>query len=313
MEFLNFHHLRYFWVVAKEGGLRKAAEKLHVSQPTISAQIAALEEVLGEKLFWRTGRNLILTDTGQEVLSYAEEIFLLGQDLLSSIKQRPTLRPLRVHLGVADALPKLVAYRIIEPIFRLPQPVQVSCWETKVSDMLVELAAHRLDLVLADQPASSGMPAKIFNHFLGECGIVFCAEPRLAAKLRRGFPGSLNEAPALLPMSNSGLRRSLEKWFHTIDVRPRLVGEIEDPAFVNILALHGLGFIAVPTLVAKESAARFGFRIIGRTEECRQQFYAITAERKRTHPAILAIISKTKPAPASQINIWHCTPGKKQY
>ncbi|MGO9587619.1 MAG: LysR family transcriptional regulator [Limisphaerales bacterium] len=298
MEFLNYHHLRYFWAVAKEGGLRKAAEKLHVSQPTISAQIAALESVLGEKLFWRTGRNLVLTETGQQVLGYAEEIFSIGQELLSSVKQRPTLRPLRMHLVVADALPKLVAYRIIEPIFRLPQPVQVSCWEAKVSDMLIELAAHRLDLVLADQPASSGAPANVFNHFLGECGITFCAEPHLAAKLRRGFPGSLNEAPALLPMSNSGLRRSLERWFHSTGVRPQLVGEIEDPAFVHILALHVLGFIAVPTLVAKETMAQFGFRTVGRTEECRQQFYAITAERKRTHPAIQAIISKARPAPS---------------
>jgi LysR family transcriptional activator of nhaA len=292
MEFLNYHHLRYFWAVAREGGLRKAAEKLHVSQPTISAQIAALEDTLGEKLFWRTGRQLTLTDTGREVLSYAEEIFSLGQDLMSSVKQRPTARALRVHLGVADALPKLVAYRIIECIFRLPQAVQVSCWETKVSDMLNDLAAHRLDVVLADQPASSGVPGNVFNHFLGECGTVFCAEPKLAARLRRGFPKSLNEAPALLPMSNSGLRRSLEKWFHSIGVRPRLVGEFEDPAFVNLLAANGLGFMAVPTLVAKESMARFGFRIIGRAGECQQEFYAITAERKRTHPAIVAITSK---------------------
>jgi LysR family transcriptional activator of nhaA len=289
VEFLNYHHLRYFWVVAKEGGLRKAAEKLHVSQPTISAQIAALEGVVGEKLFRRGGRALALTETGQLVMTYAEEIFSIGQDLLNSVKQRPTSRPLRMRLGVADALPKLVTYQIIEPIFHLPQPVQVSCWETKVSDMLVELTAYRLDVVLADEPASSGVTAKVFNHFLGECGVTFCAEPRLAAKLRRGFPKSLNGAPALLPMSNSGLRRSLEKWFHATGVRPRLVGEIEDPAFVNVLALHGLGFMSVPTLVAKEIVTRFGFRAIGQTDECKQQFYAITPERKLTHPAVLAI------------------------
>src|SRR5580765_2459085 len=154
---MNYHHLRYFWVVAKEGGLRKAAEKLHVSQPTISAQIAALEGALGEKLFRRGGRALALTEAGAHVLTYAEEIFSIGQDLLNSVKHRPTSRPLRVRLGVADALPKLVTYKIIEPVFRLPQAVQVSCWETKVSDMLVELASHRLDLVLADEPASSGV------------------------------------------------------------------------------------------------------------------------------------------------------------
>jgi LysR family transcriptional regulator, transcriptional activator of nhaA len=294
VEFLNFHHLRYFWVVAKEGGLRKAAEKLHVSQPTISAQIAALEAVLGEKLFRRGGRALALTEAGQHVLMYAEEIFSIGQDLLSSVKQQPTARPLRLHLGVADALPKLVTYQIIQPVFRLPQQVQVSCWETKVSDMLVELAAYRLDVVLADEPASSGVTANVFNHFLGECGVTFCAEPGLAAKLRRGFPKSLNGAPALLPMSNSGLRRSLEKWFHATGVRPRLVGEIEDPALVNILAIHSVGFMCVPTLAAKETVTRFGFRAIGRTDDCKQQFYAITPERKLTHPAVLAITSRAR-------------------
>jgi LysR family transcriptional regulator, transcriptional activator of nhaA len=291
VEFLNYHHLRYFWVVAKEGGLTKAAVKLRVSQPTISAQIQALEGVLGEKLFRRAGRGLALTDMGQQVLSYAEEIFLIGQDLMHAVKQRPTSRPLRVNLGVADALPKLVTYRIIEPVFRLPQPVQVSCWETKVSDMLLELAAYRLDLVLADEPASSGVIPNVFNHFLGECGVTFCAVPELANKLRRGFPKSLNGAPALLPMFNSGLRRSLEKWFHAVGIRPRLVGEFEDPAFVAILALHGLGFMSVPTIVAKELVARFGFRTIGETEKCQQQFYAIVAERKLTHPAVVAITS----------------------
>ena len=229
---------------------------------------------------------------------YAEEIFSIGRDLLDSVKQRPTTRPLRLRLGVADALPKLVTYQIIKPIFHLPQPVQVSCWETKVSDMLSELAAYRLDVVLADEPASSGVTANVFNHFLGECGVTFCADPRLTAKLRRGFPKSLNGAPALLPMSNSGLRRSLEKWFHATRVRPRLVGEIEDPAFVNVLALHGLGFMSVPTLVAKEIVTRFGFRVIGRTDDCQQQFYAITPERKLTHPAVLAITSKVS-APLS--------------
>ena len=291
MEYLNYHHLRYFWAVAKEGGLTKAAAKLHVSQPTISAQIQALEGVLGEKLFRRAGRNLALTDTGQHVLGFAEEIFLLGQDLLNTVKQRPTTRPLRLSLGVADALPKLVTCRILEPVFRLPQPVQVSCWETRVSDMLLELAAYRMDVLLADEPASSGVASNVFNHFLGESDVTFCAMPALAAKLRRGFPKSLHGAPALLPMSNSGLRRSLEKWFQARGVRPRLVGEFEDPALVNILALQGLGFMSVPSIVAKEVVRRYGFRLIGRSRECQQQFYAITAERKLTHPAVLAITS----------------------
>ena len=292
VEFLNYHHLRYFWTVAREGGLTKAAAKLHVSQPTISAQIQALEGVLGEKLFRRAGRNLALTDAGQQVLSYAEEIFSLGEDLLNAVKQRPTSRPLRLNLGVADSLPKLIIYHIIEPVFRISQPVQISCWETSVSDMLIELASYRLDLVLADEPASSGVMTNVFNHSLGDSGVTFCATPALAKKLRRGFPKSLNGAPALLPMQDSGLRRSLEKWFHSVGVRPRLVGEFYDPALVNVLALHGLGFMCVPTVVAKEIFTRFDLRAIGRSEECRQQFYAITAERKLNHPAVVVITSK---------------------
>ena len=294
VEYLNYHHLRYFWTVAKEGGLTRAAAKLHVSQPTISAQIQALEGVLGEKLFRRVGRNLALTAAGQHVLGFAEEIFSLGQDLMNSVKQRPTARPVRLYLGVADVLPNLIASRIIAPVFRLPQPVQVSCWETRLSDMLVELGAYRMDVVLADEPASSGVAANVFNHYLGESDVTFCAVPALASKLRRGFPKSLNGAPALLPMSNSGLRRSLEKWFQARGVRPRLVGEFEDPAFVNILALQGLGFMSVPSVVAKEVVRRYGFGLIGRTKECQQQYYAITAERKLTHPAVLAITSAAR-------------------
>ena len=294
MEFLNYHHLRYFWTVAREGGLRKAAEKLHVSQPTISAQIAALEAMLGEKLFLRTGRALSLTSAGRNVLGYADEIFSLGEGLVGSVRQRPTSRPLRLNLGVADALPKLVTYHIIKPIFHLPQPVQVSCSEAGVSDMIIELASYRLDLVLADEPASSGVTTNVFNQLLGESGVTFCAAPTLAGRLRRGFPRSLDRAPALLPMSNTGLRRSLERWFHGVGVRPRLVGEFYDPALVNTLALHGLGFMAVPTVVAKEIACQFGFRVIGRTEQCQQQFYAITPERKLTHPAVIAITAATR-------------------
>jgi LysR family transcriptional regulator, transcriptional activator of nhaA len=291
MEFLNYHHLRYFWTVAKEGGLTRAAAKLHVSQSTISAQVQALEGVLGEKLFRRSGRRIALTDAGQHALAYAEEIFSIGDDLLNSMKLRPTSRALRLHLGIADALPKMVAYQIIQPIFHLPQPIQVSCWETKVADMLHELAAYRLDVVIADEPASSGISSKVFNHLLGESSVTFCAEPHLAAKLRPNFPKSLDGAPALLPMPNSGLRRSLEKWFHATGVRPRLVGEFEDAAMVNVLALYGLGFMPVPTIAVKETNATFGFQTIGETNECQQQFYAITPDRRMTHPAVLSITS----------------------
>ena len=294
MEFLNYHHLRYFWTVAKEGGLRKAADKLHVSQPTISAQIAALEGVLREKLFRRGGRALALTEAGLRVLSYAEEIFSLGQELLDATQQRPTARPLRVQIGITDSLPKLVSYQIIKPIFKLEQPVQAVCREGKAADLLGQLTAYRLDIVLADEPAPSSLPIKVFNHLLGECGMTFCAEPKLAATLKRKFPKSLDDAPVLLPATNAALRQSLEKWFQAGEIRPRLVAEFDDAALMKVAAVDGLGFFAVPTLVAQEAIARYGFQVIGRTEDCRQQFYAISAERKLTHPAVQAITSQAK-------------------
>ncbi len=296
MEFLNYHHLRYFWVVAKEGGLRKAADKLHVSQPTISAQLAALESVLGEKLFRRGGRALTLTEAGHRVLRYAEEIFSLGQELLDAARQVPTARPLRVHIGITDSLPKLVSYQIIKPIFQLAHPIQAVCREGKVADLLGQLAAYRLDIVLADEPAPSSMPLKVFNHFLGDCGVTFCAERTLAATLKRKFPRSLNDAPVLLPAGNIALRRSLEKWFQARQLRPRLVAEFDDPALMKVAAADGLGFFALPTLVVAEAVGSYDFQAIGRTEDCRQPFYAITAERKLTHPAVVAVTANAQAA-----------------
>lgn len=294
MEFLNYHHLRYFWVVAQEGGLRKTSEKLHVSQPTISAQIATLEGVLGEKLFRRSSRGLTLTETGHQAFSYAEEIFALGQDFLLSVKQRPTARPLRVNIGIADSLPKLVSYEIIKPIFSLDQPVQAVCLENKTSDLLAQLAVYRLDIVLTDEPAPSGLPMKMFNHLLGESGVTFCAAGRLAAKLRRQFPCSLHHEPMLLPTSGTALRRTLEKWFQEQGIHPRVVAEFEDAALMKVAAADGLGCFPLPTVALDEALARYGFQTVGLAKGCTVQFYAITAERKLSHPAVVAISSSKR-------------------
>lgn len=289
MEFLNYHHLRYFWAVAKEGGLRQAAEKLHVSQPTISAQISALESVLGEKLFRRGGRSLTLTEAGQRVFGYAEEIFSLGQELLDASRQQSTARPLRVQIGITDALPKLAGWEIIKSIFKLPRTIQAVCREGKAADLLAQLAAYRLDMVLADEPAPSSLPIKVFNHLLGESSVTFCAQPKLAATLKRGFPKSLNEAPALLPTANCALRRTLETWFTTNGIRPRLVAEFDDTALMAVAAADGIGFVPMPSLVAKEALTHYGLQIIGKAQQCQTQFYAISAERQLTHPAVVAI------------------------
>src|ERR1041385_4343003 len=232
MEFLNYHHLRYFWMVARKGGVRRAAEALHVSQPSVSAQLRLLEESLGQKLFRRSGRNLVLTDAGQLALNYADEIFSAGRELMNAIKQRPGKHPVRLHIGLTDAFPKLIAFEILRAAFRSDEAIHVVCREGEIGLLVNQLQAHRLYIVLAEEPASSTLKAKTFNHGLGRSGITFCAVPALAAKLRRNFPRSLDGAPALLPTTNMGMRAALEAWFDTNDIRPRVVGEFEDSALM---------------------------------------------------------------------------------
>lgn len=294
MEWLNYHHLRYFWTVAKEGSLARAAAKLHVSQPSISEQIRELEAVLGEKLFRRDGRNNVLTDAGQVVFGYADEIFALGREMLNAVKQRPGTKTLRLYVGVADSFPKLVTNEILKPIFALPQTIHVICREGKMEDLLAQLTAHRLDIVLADEPASSSTNFKTFNHPLGETGTTFCAEAKLAARLRKNFPKSLHEAPALLPTENTSLRRALETWFRDQGIRPRIVAEFEDLALMKVMAAEGRGFIALPSLAMNDAVDHYGFQVIGRTDKCRVQFHAITAERRIAHPAVAQITNQAR-------------------
>jgi LysR family transcriptional activator of nhaA len=286
MEWLNYHHLRYFWTVAKEGSLARAAAKLHVSQPSISEQIRELESAFGEKLFRREGRNNKLTDAGQVVFGYAEEIFALGRELMNAVKQRPGTRTIRLIVGVADSFPKLVTNEILKPVFTMPQAVHVVCREGKMEDLLAQLAAHRLDLVLTDEPAPSSANFKVFSHTLGESSVTLCAEAKLAGKLKRNFPKSLNDAPALLPAESTALRRSLETWFRTHNLKPNLVAEFEDLALMKVMAAEGRGFIAVPTVALREAVSRYHFRSLGQATTCRIQFHAITAERRIAHPAV---------------------------
>jgi LysR family transcriptional activator of nhaA len=289
MEWLNYHHLRYFWTVARKGGVRKAAEELHVSQPSISAQLRLLEESLGQRLFRRSGRNLVLTETGQLVLNYADEIFSAGRELMNAVKQRPGKHPVRVNIGLTDAFPKLIAFQILQAAFRFEAAVHMICREGEIGPLVSHLQAHRLDIVLADEPASSALKAKTFNHKLGRSGVTFCAIPPLAAKLRRNFPKSLDGAPALLPTQNMGMRAALETWFDSKGIRPRVVGEFEDSALMEVCSTGGRGFTAVHTVVDRAALKHYGLRVIARVDECGTDFYAITAERRVKHPAAVAI------------------------
>lgn len=294
MEWLNYHHLRYFWITAKEGGLARAAAKMRVSQPSISEQIHELEAALGEKLFRRKGRNNVLTDAGQMVFDYAEEIFALGRELMNAVKHRPGTKTMRFYVGVTDSFPKLATNEILKPVFDMQQTMHVICREGKMEDLLAQLAAHRLDMVLSDEPASSSTNFRTFNHTLGETGTVFCAEKKLGIRLKKNFPLSLQNAPALLPTENTTLRRALDTWFREMGIEPRVVAEFEDLALMKVMAAEGRGFIAVPAVALSDAVARYGYKVIGKADECRIQFNAITAERRIQHPAVLLITDKAR-------------------
>jgi LysR family transcriptional activator of nhaA len=289
VEWLNFHHLRYFWMVAKKGGVRKAAEELHVSQPSISAQLRLLEESLGQKLFKRSGRALVLSEMGQLVLTYADEIFSAGRELMNAVKQRPGGRSLRLNVGMTDSISKMMGFEFLKPALSFSEPVHVVCRMAAIEVLVNQLQAHRLDIVLADEPASSSLKAKTFNHRLGRSGVTFCAVPAMAKKLRRNFPQSLNGATALLPTENMGMRAVLETWFDTKGIHPRLLGEYEDSALMVFCATAGRGFTVVPTVVAREILKHWGLRVIANVDECGTDFYAITAERRVKNPAAIAI------------------------
>ena len=289
MEFLNFHHLRYFWTVARKGGVRKAAEELHVSQPSISAQLHLLEESLGEKLFRRTGRTLVLSEMGELVLRYADDIFSAGRELMNAVKQRPGGRSLRLNVGMTDSISKMMGFEFLKPALSFSEPVHVVCRMAAIEPLINQLQAHRLDIVLADEPASSSLKVKAFSHRLGRSGVTFCAVPAIVRKLRRNFPQSLNGAPALLPTENMGLRTVLETWFDTEGIRPRLIGEYEDSALMVFCATAGRGFTVVPTVAAGSIMKHWGLKVIADVDDCGTEFYAITVERRLKHPAVLAI------------------------
>jgi len=291
VEWLNYHHLLYFWAVARYGSVARASLELHLSQPTISGQVHRLEDVLGEKLFERAGRRLVLTNVGRSVFRYADEIFSLGQDLLGMLKGRPSARPLRLTVGVADALPRVLVHKLIEPAFLIDKPIHLVCREDRVvEDFMSQLTGQELDLVLADRPLGPGIRAHAFNHLLGESGTSFLASEKLARQLRRGFPRSLHGAPCLLPGGHATVRRSVDQWFDDLGVRPLLVAEFDDTALMYAFGEQGRGFFPSPSVFDDEFRRRYGVRVVGRVKTIRQQFYAISVDQRLHHPAVIAIV-----------------------
>ncbi len=293
-DWLNYHHLLYFWAVAKEGSVTAACERLHVAQPTVSGQIKKLEKALGETLLARSGRGVALTDVGQTVFRYADEIFSIGKELHDTLSGRTPNRPTVLHVGIPEVLPKLIAFRLLEPAMQLPDRVKLICREGPVDQLLAQLATHELDVVFSDSPVGSLISVRAFNHALGECGVGLFGTPKLCRKYQRELPNSLESAPFFLPGEHTALRRNVTQWLHQIDVEPEVIGEIDDTALLKVFAEAGLGFIPAPLVIRKEIEKQFGLRVLLEIPGATERFYAITAERKLKHPAVVAISEAAK-------------------
>jgi len=289
MDRLNYHHLLYFWLVARERGLANACAKLRLSPSTISGQIHALEHTLDQKLFKKKGRRLELTDMGRIVYRYADEIFTLGKELQDAIHDRPVGKPLRLQVGIVDVVPKLVAKQMIAPALALGKPVQLVCVEDRLERLMTSLAMHELDIVLADSSSDSSSPVKAFNHLLIDCPVVMLGTNKLCQRYRRNFPKSLRGAPLLLPTLNTALRRAMDHWLSDMSMMPQIIGEFDDRALLKVFGGTGLGLFPVPSLIADTVMKQHCVQRIGVLKEIREKFYAITVERRVTHPGVAAI------------------------
>lgn len=294
MEWINYHHLLYFWVVAKEGGIVKASKELRLAHPTISGQIHRFEEVLGRKLFVRKGRRLVMTDFGLMVFRYAEEIFSVGAELQDALQGRPSNRPPKVTVGIADVFPRLIAFRLLEPALTKIGAISLTCREDKPERLLTELAIHNLDVVLTDAPMSPLIRVKAYSHLLGECDVTLFAVPALAEKYKHDFPQSLDGAPMLLPTESTTLRRSLDDWFHTRDIHPLITGEFEDSIMLKVFGQAGHGIFPVPTAIAEEVTRQYGVLPLGRLADVKVRFYAISVEKQLRHPVVLMITEEAR-------------------
>jgi LysR family transcriptional activator of nhaA len=291
---INYKHLHYFWIVAKQGGVTRASEFLHLTPQTISGQLSILEDQVGKVLFNKVGRKLELTDAGRMVLGYADEIFSLGNELEESLRQQTVDRPLVFKVGIADVVPKSIVHRLLEPVLELPEQVRLVCRENNMENLLAELALHRIDMVIADTPIPETINVSGYSHSLGDCGICFMAVPSLAKSLKSKFPECLNGAPMLVPSDNYMIRSRLMGWFDRMRIYPRIVGEFDDSALMNTFGQEGVGVFIVPTAIADEVARQIKVKKIGTIDEVREQFFAISVERRISHPAVAAITKRAR-------------------
>jgi LysR family transcriptional activator of nhaA len=291
---LNYHHLYYFWTVVREGSVSAAARKLRLAQPTVSGQLKALENSFGQALFHRKGNKLALTDAGSHVYRYVDEIFTLGREMRESMAGRAATRRSRLVVGVADVLPKLIAQRLIEPAMRGDENMRLLCYEDRHDRLLGDLALHELDVVLSDTPVGPGATIQGYSHLLGESEVSLFAKAKVAERLRRHFPRSLDGTAFLLPIDHTSLRRALVKWFESKGVRPRIRGEFQDSALLTVFGQLGEGVFAAPSVIEDEIRSQHRVEVVARLDDVRERFYAITVDRKIGHPAVSAICERAR-------------------
>ncbi len=294
MASLNFKHLHYFWMVARSGSIASASKHLHLTPQSISSQLSELEGRLGVELFRRVGRGLELTETGQRIFSYADEIFALGDELLDVALDHTRRKSLLFRVGIANSVPKSVAYRVVEPALRIAEPVRLLCREGRLAPLLAEMAVHHLDLVIADQPMPNHLNVRGYSHFLGESDLTVFAAPQLAQSLSGDFPALLDRAPFLLPGDDVALRPDLLRWFETQRLYPHIVGEFEDSALLKAFGQAGAGLFVAPTAIADYVTRQYTVQAVGRIEAVTERLYAITTERRLLHPAIVAVVQATQ-------------------
>jgi len=289
MQWLNYHHFMYFWLVVREGGIQAASRKLRLSHPTVSVQIKQLEEQLGHPLFDRTRRKLELTEAGQLAFRYADEIFSLGQEFVDALEGQPVGRPVRLAVGVSEVMPKLVVRKLLDPALHLDTRVRLTCLEDQFDRLLGALATHDLDVVLADTPCPPGSGIKAFNHLLGECGVSFFAAKKLAPRIRARFPESLDGAPMLMPAGDTALGRAVIQWCESKAIRPEVVAEFNDSALMKAFGQDGVGVFPLPQITEADVKRQYGAQVVGRVEEIRARFYAISPERRLKNAAVVAV------------------------
>jgi len=294
MDDLNYHHLYYFWVVAREGTIAEAGVRLSLAQPTISTQLKKLEQSLGERLFRKSGRRLELTETGRRVFRYADDIFAMGRELVEVIKGQPTGSPLRLAVGVSTGLPQPLASRLLRPAFQLSERVQLVCQTGSLTSLLAELAVQRLDVVLSETPLETTSSVKAFSHPLGECGVVFLGSDGLVDRYRQSFPKTLNDAPLLLPRQPQALRLACDAWCETQRLRTRLIAEFDDTSTMYEFGRTGLGVFPAPAAIESEIQSHYRVRVVGRVPDVRLRYYAISSERRVKYPAVQAILASSR-------------------